>query len=126
MFNLSRSYWLLLALAMPLSACGSEADANTNDAIEEEECDSSTLRYDNFGSSFMEDYCQSCHSSSAENRRGAPSFVNLDTLQEVKDLSARIIARSGTGTSMPPPSAQAMPSSDARSLLVEWIECGAR
>lgn len=92
----------------------------------------STLTYDTFGMSFMEQYCTSCHASSraGEARNGAPSDHNFDTLVGVRDNADHIeeLAAAGPGavnTIMPPSEYEAQPSEVDRRLLGEWLACGA-
>lgn len=108
-----------VAVAVALSlipACGNDTDPN---------CDRSFLRYDNFGSPFIVNWCRACHSSELPPgmRQDAPIDVNFDTLDEIRAWSSRINLTAGAGTSMPPTGG---PSASERVMLVEWLRCGAR
>ena len=100
--------WLLLSLV----ACASDPPSQCY------------LNYDNFGHSFVENWCRGCHSDGTlpGMRQGAPDDVNFDTLPEVRSYASKIIELAGTGSSMPPAGG---PSDAERQMLVEWIECGA-
>lgn len=99
----------------------------------------STLTYENFGASFMNKYCTSCHSQHLpEGSRGdAPLTANFDTAEDVAVWRAAILAKTGTtalppqadGTESPeppstmPPGGGVLPSD--RASLAEWLRCGA-
>jgi hypothetical protein len=53
-----------------------------------------TLTYDNFGRQFMETYCTRCHHSElmGDDRMGAPSFHDFDTLFGIKAVSDHVAA----------------------------------
>ena len=112
---------VIFAFALTLSLPGC-ADDGGGTAVD---CTTSSLTYVNFGTSFFTDNCTTCHSSSSNDRQGAPVAVNFDTLDLVQNLSNNINIRAGEGTSMPPSFAPAFPSGADRDLLAEWIECGA-
>lgn len=92
----------------------------------------STLTYDTFGGSFMEQYCTSCHSSSLTGaaRNGAPSDHNFDTLAAIREVGAEHIdlaaaaGPSQVNISMPPAAQDSKPSEAERRLLGEWLACG--
>jgi uncharacterized membrane protein len=82
------------------------------------------LTYQNFGATFMDSWCQSCHGSRAVNRAGAPGEFIFDTVDEVRQHAARIFVRAaGTNDSMPP-GPDDPPLAD-RDQLAEWLACGA-
>ncbi len=109
---------LALALALSTSACGDDGGSSID-------CAESTLTFANFGEPFIIANCRTCHSEDpGTDRRGAPSSVNWDTLEQVQSLSDRMLARAGNGTSMPPSTAPAFPSDADRALLAEWLSCG--
>jgi uncharacterized membrane protein len=111
---------LACALSFSLAACGDDGGGDGGN-----DCTTSTLTYDNFGSAFMTNYCLDCHSSSSGNRMGAPVSVNFDTLELVQNQASRVEARAGSGSSMPPSSFSSLPSDSERTMLSEWIDCGA-
>jgi uncharacterized membrane protein len=96
----------------------------------ESECPTgSTLTYDNFGQPFMEAYCTRCHSSelTGEDRMGAPSFHDFDTLFGIRAVAEHVDQTSAAGPaavnrSMPPDGDR--PTDEERYQLGEWIACG--
>ena len=83
------------------------------------------LTYDNFGASFLESYCVSCHHSSLteENRVGAPLEVNFDTSELAQLWRASILAKAGSeGATMPPN--QNVPTQERKDFS-DWLNCGA-
>lgn len=104
--------------------CGS-VDGDPTEAA----CDP-RLRWDNFGQSFMDRYCTSCHSSAIHggNRRGAPPDHNYDSIEGVqKDLDhldrAAAAGPAADNEAMPPYGPA--PTADERAQLGAWIACGA-
>jgi uncharacterized membrane protein len=88
------------------------------------------LTAQNFGTSFMQQYCTRCHSSklSGLSRQGAPSDVNVDTLEGVRKSASEIDQWTGAGpnrenTAMP--SNGPTPTTEERRKLSEWLACGA-
>jgi len=83
-----------------------------------------TLTYESFGSQFLDENCNTCHSAENDARHGAPDSIRFDTLDEVHALAARIFVRAaGPNTSMPPGPDD--PPLYARDQLAEWLSCGA-
>ena len=74
----------------------------------------STLTYDNFGESFIADNCLSCHTKNDQ-----PHLTSVDA---VRSHAAKIISAAVTSTSMPRGSNM---TDDERSMLGEWLTCGA-
>lgn len=111
-----RSWPSPVALAiLAAAACGKDT---------EPVCDRSFLRYDNFGSPFIVNWCRACHSAEipADMRQDAPSDVNFDTIDEIRRWSVRIAVTAAEIDTMPPAGG---PSAGERELLVEWLRCGA-
>jgi uncharacterized membrane protein len=82
------------------------------------------LTYDNFGSAFLGENCNTCHSAENSLRHGAPEAYRFDTLDEVHQRASRIFVRAaGPNVSMPPGPDD--PPADARDQLAEWLACGA-
>jgi uncharacterized membrane protein len=106
-----------LAALAALAACGSDTDPA---------CDRSYLRYDNFGSPFIINWCRACHSAELppDMRQQAPAGVNFDTLTEIRAWSPSIAFTTGDDRATMPPAGG--PSSSERAMLVEWLRCGAR
>jgi len=112
-----RSWPSLLAVLAMLAAAGCGRDTDPS-------CDRSFLRYDNFGSPFIVNWCRACHSADApaDMRQKAPAEVNFDNLSEIRRWSFAIQRSAGDGVSMPPAGG---PSSEERQMLIEWLGCGA-
>lgn len=90
----------------------------------------STVTAENFGGSFMRQYCTRCHSStlSGAARNEAPVAMDFDTTEGVRKHAISIDAWAGssatrTSTEMPPDGGPA-PSIDERRKLSEWLACG--
>jgi len=68
----ARAALLSIALA---AGCGDDTDPS---------CDLSFLRYDNFGSPFIINWCRACHSDQLppDMRQDAPADINFDNLDE--------------------------------------------
>lgn len=109
-----RSWLVSLAL---VAGCG--------DSPSKLSCDSSELTYDAFGSPFMLDWCNGCHSNALPlgQRGDAPVNVNFDTLDDIHMWSAQIVTTAGPIQPTMPPSGG--PSDDDRKTLEAWINCGA-
>jgi hypothetical protein len=87
--------------------------------------ENSDLTYENFGEPFLLTWCTGCHSSNlqAGARENAPLNVNFDTVDEVRQLAPKIWLMAGDfNTTMPPAGG---PQPDDRTLLGEWLACGA-
>lgn len=119
----------LLVLLTASAACGDDAEQPLFGPPTESLCPpDSTLSYENFGQDFMENYCTRCHSTEliGEDRHGAPSFHDFDTLFGIKAVSNHVdfttaAGPAATNDSMPPDGM--IPSTDARLMLGEWIAC---
>jgi hypothetical protein len=90
----------------------------------------STLTYATFGQPFMESYCVRCHSSTlmGSARMGAPLLHDFNTLPGITIFISHIdeTAAAGpaaTNTSMP--NGDPTPSLAERTMLGEWLACGA-
>ncbi len=85
----------------------------------------SDLTYENFGEPFLLTWCTGCHSSNlpASARENAPIAVNFDTVDEVRTQAPKIWLMAGdSNTTMPPAGG---PQPEDRTLLGEWLACGA-
>jgi uncharacterized membrane protein len=75
----------------------------------------------------LDTYCAPCHSSPSQN--GAPTYFRLDQYADDGDLSgafsmsARIDARAGSASTMPP-SGNPAPTDIERQTLARWVEQG--
>lgn len=84
-------------------------------------CTTTTLTYDNFGARFLDEHCNTCHTTS---KAGAPSGYKFDTRAQVQQHAARIFIRAaGPNTTMPPGPDD--PPESERDQLAEWLACGA-
>jgi hypothetical protein len=87
------------------------------------------LTYQNFGKPFMEAYCTRCHSSdlAGDERMGAPSFHDFDSLFGIKAVHEHIDETTAAGPAafndgMPQDGPK--PTKMERYQLGEWIACG--
>jgi hypothetical protein len=87
--------WGIMAIAF--AACGGGGDEHEEEGEPSgATCPTdSTLTYDTFGQSFMEQYCTGCHSSALTGaaRNGAPGAHDFDTLEGIRDVGAEHIER---------------------------------
>jgi len=86
------------------------------------------LRYETFAKPFMEAYCTRCHDSKlrGEDRMGAPSFHDFDTIYGIRAVSDHVDETTASGPaatnkSMPPD--KPAPTLEERAQLGEWIAC---
>jgi hypothetical protein len=116
-----RAQLLVALLGITLSSCGLFYTD-----IEEYPCPpgGTDLTYSNFGGSFINAYCQSCHGSNAEDRAGAPGEFIFDTPEQAARHKDRIFARSAADNDSMPPGPED-PSPEEREKLAEWLACGA-
>lgn len=83
------------------------------------------LTYNNFGNSFLGNYCTSCHHSALTEglRNGAPLEVDFDTSYLAQLWRASILVKAaGEAATMPP--SQDVPAQERREFA-EWLNCGA-
>ena len=122
-----RALWLSVcgASLLLLGGCGEEGPPTGATCPTD-----NTLTAANFGTDFMNRYCNRCHASGVSGlaRAGAPTDVNFDTLEGVRREAANIDRWSGasdtvTNTSMPPGGTS--PSVEERRKLSQWLACGA-
>lgn len=123
-----------LMLVAALAACGTEYSPDEPGEgtpppnvieVEPDACETSYLDYETFGAPFVSNWCRGCHSSElpAGMRQRAPMMVNFDSVDDVRTWKLRIAARAATvDASMPPAGG---PSLEERTLLAEWLACGA-
>lgn len=88
-----------------------------------------SLTYENFAKPFMETYCTSCHDSKlrGDDRMGAPSFHDFDTLFGIKAVWQHIDETTAAGpaaTNTGMPQESPYPTLMERQQLGEWIACG--
>ena len=94
--------------------------------LEDYDCPSegSSLTYESFGKPFINGYCQPCHASAVDDRKGAPSSYGFDTYEQVLEHRERIFARAAADNDSMPPGPDD-PSPEEREQLAEWLACGA-
>ena len=121
----------LIAYTIFAAACGGDSDHHSEEegTASGAECPpNSTLTYDTFGESFMEEYCVRCHSSDLEAtaRNGAPEGHDFDVYEGIIPVAEHIDQKAGSGpdatnTEMPPTDPK--PSMGEREMLAEWLAC---
>lgn len=99
-----------VVFAMFAAACTNSSTGITQADIT---CDSS-LTYANFGESFISEYCGSCHAG-----KQSP---NLSTQAGVQANSSRIIDEAVYSSNMPEDGSL---TTEQRTMLGQWLECGA-
>lgn len=124
-----RSWRELALLAALVTGCGTDGGYPPGDdqpppPPDPMTCETSYLRYGNFGEPFVLNWCRGCHSSALPQgmRQKAPVGVNFDTIADVRSWKDRMMVRAATGATMPPAGG---PSAEERALLTEWLGCGA-
>ena len=106
---------ILFVLAASACAMDPELDAFC--------AESPVVTWDNFGSSFVTENCQTCHAQASENRNGAPKNVVFDTEEETLAWSDRILDRVASDTPTMPP--QGGVTDDDREFVDVWLSCAA-
>jgi uncharacterized membrane protein len=101
---------LFIVVVACSSACGAQSTGITESDLT---CDPS-LTYANFGQAFIETNCGECHAG-----KESP---NLATQTAVKSNSARILDQAVYTTAMPD---SADLSNEERTMLGQWLTCGA-
>ena len=120
--RLGSEMWSVGAVGIALFVVGCHAEDQWDDAL----CpDSGTeLTYENFGESVIFGECQTCHATTAVDRKGAPAEITFDDLEEVRDWAPRIYERSAFENASMPPGPIDLDES-TRAELGEWLACGA-
>jgi hypothetical protein len=109
--------------AIEEESTGAPADWNS---LDERPCpDDSDLTWENFGGPFVLTYCTGCHHSElpADVRQNAPYAINLESVELVRTNADRMWARAADQNATMPPAGAA--ADDERTLLGEWLACGA-
>jgi hypothetical protein len=95
-------------------------------SLDERPCpDDSLVTWENFGGGYVISYCTTCHHSAlpADMRQLAPSAMNFETIELIREHAPRIWARAADqNATMPPVGA---PGLDERQMFGEWLACGA-
>jgi uncharacterized membrane protein len=132
--------WIVLALAVGCG--GGEAASDTGDEVVDTAStptvdtagidtgepgaadtfcrDNPVTTWENFGSGFVTQHCQSCHAVGAQERNGAPDDVTFDDEQQVAIFADRVLARVVDDATMPP---QGGVTDDERHLVEVWLRC---
>jgi uncharacterized membrane protein len=126
--RLGATLWLLIGAASLTTGCSGEEEEGKPTASV---CPTTqTLTYENFGQSFFDNYCQSCHGSTVTgaDRKNAPTDHVFDTVQQIRQMHAHIDENAAAGpaavnTEMPPEDPR--PTEVERYALGEWLACGA-
>ncbi len=77
------------------------------------------VHYNNFGNSFIQQYCIGCHASTATNRQGAPIHIDLESEENIIEYQQSILIELREET-MPPMGGL---DTDTRQTAVQWLEC---
>ncbi len=85
----------------------------------------SNLNYENFGHSFVIEYCLACHSENltGAHRFGAPDDLNFDTAIAIKAWRSRILDMFVVKD--PHQRLGRVPSASEKEMVKEWLDCGA-
>lgn len=113
--------FVIIALSL-LASVGCHAEDQWDDAVCPTE--GTELTWENFGESLIWGECQSCHATGAVDRKGAPTDVTFDDLEEVRAWAPRIYERSAFENASMPPGPIDL-EADVRADLGEWLACGA-
>lgn len=112
---------VLLAIVFLASACKGDKGESAVPAETGLCADAPVLMWANFGQGFVLENCQSCHASTSLDRNDAPEEVSFDTLEQVRALSDRILARAaGAEPTMPP---EGGVGDEDREKLELWLSC---
>lgn len=120
----------LVAVAMLLhgNQCNDDHASKASGA----ECpDAQTLDWENFGETFVTDYCTSCHSTSLTGaaRNGAPTGIDYDSATAVRANAEGMDTHAAAGpdsvNQLMPPAGSPQPTLEERELLGEWLACNA-
>ena len=111
--------------ATPAVGGGGDDGGDGNDNTNTPSC--TDLTYANFAAGFMNTYCISCYSSelTGADRQGSPEGIDFDTLDAVVAQLERIRVRAVEDGTMPPATADAIPTTGELDQLAEWIDCDA-
>jgi uncharacterized membrane protein len=107
-----------LVFALTLGAC----TGGGSDSAELDPCaDEPVVTYETFGAGFLTENCQSCHASTAPDRKGAPEGVVFDTVGDAWAQRDRILARAAIDPPEMPPLGGT--TADDRARLKIWLTC---
>lgn len=101
-----------------LAACAGGDDTGSDTSA----CaDAPQVTWESFGQGFFENYCRSCHSSTAQNRYGAPEGLDFDTEAQVQQYESLVRATVLEDASMPVGGGVFV---DDLTLLEIYLDCG--
>jgi cytochrome c5 len=115
--------WVTALVAM---ACSGSAAVDKDTAIGASAdtglcADTPLVTWENFGDGFVRQNCQTCHSSTSTDRRGAPPNATFDSHDQTVALRDRILARATGDDPTMPPSGGVAPLD--RTKLEIWLTC---
>lgn len=111
-----------LALGFGAAACGGDDGDGGGDGLPACPTGGTDLTYDNFGKSFFDTHCTSCHA--AGSGVSVAQDNPFETQAQIQAEADEIYERAGgTNTNMPPDGG---PTADDRLKLEEWLSCGAK
>jgi uncharacterized membrane protein len=79
------------------------------------------VTFSNFGEGFVTFHCQGCHSSTAQDRNGAPESITFDNADEVWSLSDLVLDVAASPEPLMPPRGGV--TEEDRELLRVWLTC---
>lgn len=106
-----------MLFALLLACTGTPEDTAVVDGC----ADAPVVTYETFGAGFLVENCQSCHASTAPDRKGAPDAVIFDTVDDAWAFKERILVRAAIDVPDMPP--QGGTTADDRTLLMYWLNC---
>ena len=80
--------WLMFMIS-----CGDKSDFDSGTDTSEPIADPCDIHWDGWANGFFSTYCRSCHSSTSEQRHGAPEGVDFDTQADIEMWLERIEVR---------------------------------
>lgn len=112
-----------LAVALALAAV---AGCSFGQTLDQAVCPTggTKLTWQNFGESFFVANCNRCHSVPESQRQGAPTGIEFNTVDQVRERKDRVYVLSAGPNDSMPPGPDDPPRAD-RDKLGEWLACGA-
>lgn len=132
-----RNFRLLLVLGIfaavgagvfPASGCSPDNPLSPEALEQAAQKKCGELTYQNFGADFFARYCLACHNEQLVgdlDRSDAPTGINFNKLDGVRQFQRRIRLRAGEQGDMPPRLLPVpRPTEEERIQLLRWIDCG--
>ena len=114
-------YVVVSTLFGTLASCGGKTEAVDSAGVVF--CDEiPDVTYESFTEGFFLENCQGCHSSTAQDRHGAPESVTFDTEAEIWSWATEIEATALSSNPTMPPSYSIY--EDELVRLQWWLDCG--